>query len=109
MANSTEETAHMNTTGNLNSKFWDSSKQPKTEPRRFKPASIDSVKPDSVSKQLSLKLKSARLYWIQAKAIVRLANQGHVNKSQAFRHMNAARTQYKQAMRLTEAYLESLG
>ncbi len=95
----------MNTKGNLNSAWYDSSKQPKTQPARFSPKVVKDLATYSVNERITITLRTARLNWIQAKGIVRLANQGQVNKSQAFSHMNKARREYKQAIRLAEAFL----
>jgi len=96
----------MNTKGNLNSAWYDSSKQPKTEPARFAPRMVDTTGQYTVSERISLTLKNARLNWTQAKAVIRLANQGQVNKSVAFSLMNKARREYKQAIRMAEAFLQ---
>ncbi len=97
----------MNTKGNLNSAWYDSSKQPKTEPARFSPKVVKDLSTYTVSERISIALRTARLNWIQAKGIVKLANQGQVNKSQAFKFMNKARREYKQAIRLAEAFRTS--
>ncbi len=97
----------MNTKGNLNSAWFDSSKQPKTE-ARFSPKIVKDLTSYTVNERISIALRTARLNWIQAKGIVRLANQGQVNKSQAFSNMNKARREYKQAIRLAEAFRANL-
>jgi len=97
----------MNTTGNLNSRFYDRGKQPKTE-ARFTPKIVKDLTSYTVNERISIALRTARLNWIQAKGIVRLSNQGQVNKSQAFSNMNKARREYKQAIRLAEAFRANL-
>lgn len=97
----------MNTKGNLNSAWFDSSRQPKTE-ARFSPKIVKDLTSYSVNERISIALRTARLNWIQAKGIVKLANQGQVNKSQAFSNMNKARREYKQAIRLAEAFRANL-
>lgn len=97
----------MNTKGNLNSAWFDSSRQPKTE-ARFQPKIVKDLTSYSVNERISIALRTARLNWIQAKGIVKLANQGQVNKSQAFSNMNKARREYKQAIRLAEAFRANL-
>lgn len=95
----------MNTKGNLNSAWYDSSKQPKTQPVRFSPKIVKDLASYSINERITITLRTARLNWIQAKGIIKLANQGQVNKSQAFSTMNKARREYKQAIRLAEAFL----
>ena len=99
----------MNTKGNLNSAWYDSSKQPKTEPAKFAPKMVDTTGQYTVNERIQLTLRTARLNWTQAKAVIRLANQGQVNKSEAFSLMNKARREYKQAIRMAEAFLADFG
>ena len=102
----------MNTTGNLNSRFFDSSKQPKEQPNRFTVRTLklaDTTGHLTVNERIQQTLRTARLNWTQAKAVIRLANQGHYSKRAAFKGMNKARREYQQAIRMAEAFLKDFG
>ncbi len=63
------------------------------------------LKPMSHYEIVAFRLRSARLAWLNAKTMIKMANKGAVDKGQAFKVMNYVRRDYKAAIKFTETCL----
>lgn len=63
---------------------------------------------NTIYKTLSMELRTCRAAYFNARAMLKMANRGQVQKSAAFALLNQTRARYQRAIRLTVQTLDSL-